>query len=60
MKLSTNICYQWSHAVPADPFEDYFEKDAEERKEKVAKNEYRRLQNIARTQKSGRLKGLLV
>ena len=42
---------------PPDPYEDYFEKDAEDKTERVAKNEYKRLQNIARTQKGGRLKG---
>ena len=42
---------------PADPYEDHFEKQAEEKKERIAKNEYKRLTNIARTQKGGRLKG---
>lgn len=40
----------------SDPYQDYFEKKAEERKEKVAKNEYQRLRNISRGQK-GRIKG---
>ena len=43
--------------VVSDPYEDYFEKQAEEKKEKIAKNEYKRLKNISRTQKGGRLKG---
>jgi regulator of ribosome biosynthesis len=49
---------QWMVEVPdkADPHEDYFEKQAEEREEKVAKNEYKRLKNVARAQKGGRLK----
>ena len=40
-----------------DPHQDYFEKQAEERKERVAKNEYKRLKNIGRTQKGGKIKG---
>ena len=46
-----------SDASFADPYQDYFEKEAEERKERIAKNEYKRLKNIARTEKGGRLKG---
>lgn len=46
-----------SDASSADPYQDYFEKEAEERKERIAKNEYKRLKNIARTEKGGRLKG---
>ena len=40
----------------SDPYQDYFEKEGEERKEKVAKNEYQRLRNISRGQK-GRIRG---
>ena len=40
-----------------DPYQDYFEKQTEERKERIAKNEYKRLKNVARTQKGGRIKG---
>ena len=31
-----------------DPYEDQFEKKLKERKERIAKNEYQRLRNIAR------------
>ena len=44
-------------AAHLDPYQDYFEKESEERKEKVAKNEYQRLKNIARSQK-GKVKGM--
>lgn len=40
-----------------DPYQDYFEKEVEERRERIAKNEYKRLKNIAGTKKGGRLKG---
>ncbi|CAI8024725.1 Ribosome biogenesis regulatory protein homolog [Geodia barretti] len=52
---------KWMIEIPdrADPYEDYFEKQAEEKKEKIAKNEYKRLKNISRTQKGGRLKAPL-
>jgi regulator of ribosome biosynthesis len=51
----------WVVEVPdrADPYQDYFEKQAEERKERVAKNEYKRLKNIARNEKGGRIKAPL-
>lgn len=42
-----------------DPYEDPFEKKSEARKERIAKNEYQRLCNIARTEKSGRVKGVI-
>merc|ERR1712141_632732 len=35
----------------ADPMEDPFEKEIEDKKERVAKNEIKRLRNIARAQK---------
>ena len=47
------VCVLW----PSDPYEDHFDKQAEEKKERIAKNEYKRLKNIARTTKGGRLKG---
>lgn len=34
-----------------DPYEDQFEKKFEAKKERVAKNEYQRLRNIARNRK---------
>ncbi|GFX36397.1 ribosome biogenesis regulatory protein homolog [Trichonephila clavipes] len=39
----------WIKEIPnnADPNIDHFEKDKEEKKERIAKNEYKRLQNIA-------------
>lgn len=40
-----------------DPYKDPFEKKSEERKERIAKNEYQRLRNISRADKSGRVKG---
>lgn len=40
-----------------DPYEDQFEKQSEAKKERIAKNEYQRLRNIARAEKSGTLKG---
>ena len=43
-----------------DPYEDQFEKKSEKRKERVAKNEYQRLRNIARSQKSAKVKGILM
>lgn len=48
----------WLIEVPvnADPYEDQFEKRSEARKERIAKNEYQRLRNIAKTEKSGRIK----
>ena len=36
-----------------DPMEDQFEKRANAKKERVAKNEVQRLRNIARSQKGG-------
>lgn len=44
--------------MSADPYEDQFEKKASERKEKVAKNEYQRLRNIARAGKGGAVRGM--
>ncbi|XP_003382917.1 PREDICTED: ribosome biogenesis regulatory protein homolog [Amphimedon queenslandica] len=51
----------WLIEVPdnADPYEDPFEKKSEDRKERIAKNEYQRLRNIARADKSGRVKAPL-
>ena len=43
-----------------DPYEDQFEKKAEKIKERVAKNEYQRLSNIARSQKSVKVKGIVM
>ncbi|GFQ82241.1 ribosome biogenesis regulatory protein homolog, partial [Trichonephila clavata] len=39
----------WIKEIPdnADPYIDYFAKDKEEKKERIAKNEYQRLRNIA-------------
>ena len=41
-----------------DPYEDQFEKQSEAKKERIAKNEYQRLRNIAKAEKSGKLKGM--
>lgn len=43
----------WVLEVPqhADPMEDQFAKKAEGKKEKVAKNEYQRLRNLAASKK---------
>jgi len=43
----------WVLEVPgnADPMEDQFAKKAEKKKEKVAKNEFQRLRNIAKAKK---------
>lgn len=40
----------WIMEVPdnADPYEDQFTKKAEEKSEKVAKNEFQRLRNLAK------------
>ncbi|XP_065175981.1 ribosome biogenesis regulatory protein homolog [Sycon ciliatum] len=45
----------WALPVPeqGDPMEDQFEKRANAKKERVAKNEVQRLRNIARSQKGG-------
>ena len=43
-----------------DPYEDQFEKHSEARKEKIAKNEYQRLKNIAKNTKGKRVKGLKI
>ena len=40
-----------------DPYKDPFEERDKERKERIAKNEYQRLRNIARAEKGGKLKG---
>lgn len=44
---------EWLLEVPqnADPYEDQFEKKNQAKKERVAKNEYQRLRNIARNRK---------
>lgn len=54
----------WSHeryycffVCNTDPYEDQFEKQSVDRKERISKNEYQRLQNIAKSQKGGRIKG---
>ena len=46
--------------IHIDPYEDQFEKRSEVRKERIAKNEYQRLRNIAKTEKSGRIKGKMM
>ena len=46
--------------IHIDPYEDQFEKHSEARKERIAKNEYQRLRNIAKTEKSGRIKGKIM
>ena len=38
---------------PSDKFEDQFEKRAKEKSDRVAKNEYQRLRNIAQMQQKG-------
>uniref|UniRef100_A0A2P2HWR2 Ribosome biogenesis regulatory protein n=1 Tax=Hirondellea gigas TaxID=1518452 RepID=A0A2P2HWR2_9CRUS len=45
----------WVIEVPrqADPYEDMFAKAAHAKKERIAKNEYQRLRNIARANKTG-------
>ena len=52
----------WRHPYQlfrnVDPLEDQFEKRRQEKKERVAKNEYQRLKNIARNQK-GKIKGTI-
>jgi regulator of ribosome biosynthesis len=52
----------WLLEVPsnADPFEDQFEKKQKDKKERVAKNEYQRLRNIARHEKGIRLQAPLL
>ena len=50
------MCFTFGVCSDSDPYQDYFEKQAEETKEKVAKNEYQRLRNISRTNK-GRVRG---
>jgi len=46
---------EWAIEVPdrADPNTDMFEKRTKERKERIAKNEFQRLRNIARNSKKG-------
>ena len=44
----------------ADPKEGQFAKREKERQERVAKNEYQRLKNIARAAKKGGLRGEMV
>ena len=39
-----------------DKFEDQFERRSKEKTDRVAKNEYQRLRNIARTQKGVKIK----
>ena len=48
--------YQLFFFSNVDSLEDQFEKRRQEKKERVAKNEYQRLRNIARNQK-GKIKG---
>ncbi|KAA0187161.1 hypothetical protein HAZT_HAZT007368 [Hyalella azteca] len=45
----------WVMEVPdnADPYEDQFAKAAEAKKERIAKNEFQRLRNLARAKKTG-------
>ncbi|KAF2360546.1 Ribosomal biogenesis regulatory protein [Trinorchestia longiramus] len=45
----------WVMEVPdnADPYEDQFAKAAEAKKERIAKNEFQRLRNLARARKTG-------
>lgn len=52
------FCQSFLHVhVHVDPYEDQFEKKAEKRKERVAKNEFQRLKNLARSQKGAKVKG---
>lgn len=46
---------EWCLPVPgnADPMEDQFQKKVDEKKERIAKNELKRLRNIAKNQKGG-------
>ncbi|XP_058958758.2 ribosome biogenesis regulatory protein homolog [Pocillopora verrucosa] len=52
-KRGNDETQEWLLEVPqnADPYEDQFEKKFEAKKERVAKNEYQRLRNIARNRK---------
>jgi regulator of ribosome biosynthesis len=52
---------EWMIEVPdnADPYDDLFEKRSEARKERIAKNEYQRLRNIAKAGKAGKVKAPL-
>ena len=43
-------CVQGEYDVFVDPFEDQFEKRAKDKSERVAKNEYQRLRNLAKSQ----------
>ncbi len=45
------------HSYSTDPYEDQFEKQSADKKERIAKNEYQRLKNIAKNTKGGRVKG---
>lgn len=40
-----------------DPYEDQFEKREKARNEGIAKNEYQRLKNVAKSMKGGKVKG---
>ena len=53
MAYDTPINFFFSNV---DSLEDQFEKRRQEKKERVAKNEYQRLRNIARNRK-GKIKG---
>lgn len=52
-KRGNDETQDWLLEVPqnADPYEDQFEKKIEAKKERVSKNEYQRLRNIARNRK---------
>ncbi|KAK3708727.1 hypothetical protein QZH41_015161, partial [Actinostola sp. cb2023] len=52
-KRTKDDTQDWVAEVPqnADPYEDQFEKRIQKKKEKVAKNEYQRLRNIAKHKK---------
>ena len=59
MQVRTIVKHCMIHVHIIDPYEDQFEKQSEARKERIAKNEYQRLRNIARAEKSGTLKGIV-
>ncbi|CAB4030611.1 ribosome biogenesis regulatory homolog, partial [Paramuricea clavata] len=54
-KRANDNTNEWLIEVPgnADPYEDQFLKREQEKKERVAKNDFQRLKNIGRSQKKG-------
>ena len=54
MHITIYWCHYFFHYL--DQYEDQFEKRSKEREERIAKNEYQRLRNLARDKK-GKVKG---